>query len=44
MKQNEKHAEKIHNFDDMTPRNNVGFLSILKLKFYFNIITERGKV
>jgi hypothetical protein len=28
----------------MTHWNNVGFPSIPKLKFHFNIITERGKV
>jgi hypothetical protein len=30
--QSEKHVEKNDNFDDMTPRNNIGFPSIPKLK------------
>jgi hypothetical protein len=44
MEQSEKHLEKIDNFDNMTHWNNVGFPSIPKLNFHFNIITERGKV
>jgi hypothetical protein len=44
MEQSEKHLEKIDNFDNMTVRRNVDFFSILELKFYFDIIIERGKV